>query len=121
MDGFLQTVHKQMRLITRFNILIDLNNVVAMFLTAAVGIHFWMAGDVTVGAVAVAVGLSMRINGMSQWVMWEVTALFENIGTVYDGMGMMTKPHDIEDRPQAPALPDGQEAPAREHAAVTSD
>ena len=105
MDGFLQTVHRQMRLITRFNILIDLNNVVAMFLTAAVGIHFWMAGDVTVGAVAVAVGLSMRINGMSQWVMWEVTALFENIGTVYDGMGMMTKPHDIEDEPQAPALP----------------
>ena len=105
MDGFLQTVHKQMRLITRFNILIDLNNVVAMFLTAAVGIHFWMSGDVTVGAVAVAVGLSMRINGMSQWVMWEVTALFENIGTVYDGMGMMTKPHDIEDKPQAPALP----------------
>jgi len=105
MDGFLQTVHRQMRLITRFNILIDLNNVVAMFLTAAVGIHFWMAGVVTEGAVAVAVGLSMRINGMSQWVMWEVTALFENIGTVYDGMGMMTKPHDIEDEPQAPALP----------------
>ena len=105
MDGFLQTVHKQMRLITAFNIAIDINNVVAMALTAAVGIYFWMAGDVTVGAVAVAVGLAMRINGMSQWVMWEVTALFENIGTVFDGMGMMTKPHDIKDHPEAPALP----------------
>jgi len=105
MDGFLQTVHKQMRLITAFNIAIDINNVVAMALTAAVGIYFWMAGDVTVGAVAVAVGLAMRINGMSQWVMWEVTALFENIGTVFDGMGMMTKPHDIKDHPAAPALP----------------
>jgi len=105
MDGFLQTVHRQMRLITAFNIAIDINNVVAMALTAAVGIYFWMAGDVTVGAVAVAVGLAMRINGMSQWVMWEVTALFENIGTVFDGMGMMTKPHDIRDEPEAPALP----------------
>ena len=105
MDGFLQTVHKQMRLITAFNIAIDINNVVAMALTAAVGIYFWMSGDVTVGAVAVAVGLAMRINGMSQWVMWEVTALFENIGTVFDGMGMMTKPHDIKDHPEAPALP----------------
>ena len=104
MDEFLQTVHKQMRLITRFNILIDVNNVMTMFLTAAVGIYFWMSGDVSVGAVAVAVGLAMRINGMSQWVMWEVTALFENIGTVYDGMGMMTKAHDITDRPQAQPL-----------------
>ncbi|MCW5710314.1 ABC transporter ATP-binding protein [Shinella sp.] len=105
MDAFLQTVHKQMRLITLFNIVIDINNVIALFGTTAIGIYFWMSGDVSVGAVAVAVGLAMRINGMSQWVMWEVTALFENIGTVYDGMGMMTKPHDIMDAPQAPALP----------------
>ena len=105
MDEFLQTVHKQMRFITAFNIAIDVNNVIAMFFTTAIGIYFWMSGDVTVGAVAVAAGLAMRINGMSQWVMWEVTALFENIGTVYDGMGMMTKPHDIKDAPQAPALP----------------
>jgi ATP-binding cassette subfamily B multidrug efflux pump len=105
MDEFLQTVHKQMRFITAFNIAIDINNVIAMFFTTAIGIYFWMSGDVTVGAVAVAAGLAMRINGMSQWVMWEVTALFENIGTVYDGMGMMTKPHDIKDAPQAPPLP----------------
>jgi ATP-binding cassette subfamily B multidrug efflux pump len=105
MDEFLQTVHKQMRFITAFNIAIDINNVIAMFFTTAIGIYFWMSGDVTVGAVAVAAGLAMRINGMSQWVMWEVTALFENIGTVYDGMGMMTKSHDIKDAPQAPALP----------------
>ncbi|HVK92723.1 MAG TPA: ABC transporter ATP-binding protein [Mycoplana sp.] len=104
MDGFLQTVHGQMRLITLFNIAIDINNVIALFGTTAIGIYFWMSGDVSVGAVAVAVGLAMRINGMSQWVMWEVTALFENIGTVYDGMGMMTKEHDITDQPQAPAL-----------------
>ena len=104
MNEFLVTVHKQMRFITGFNIAIDINNVIAMFFTASIGIYFWMAGDVSVGAVAVAIGLAMRINGMSQWVMWEVTALFENIGTVYDGMGMMTKPHDIKDAPDASAL-----------------
>ena len=115
MDAFLQTVHRQMRLITLFNILIDVNNVITMFFTAGIGIYFWMSGDVTVGAVAVAVGLAMRINGMSQWVMWEVTALFENIGTVYDGMGMMTKPHDIEDHPEAPALAVSKGAVAFDH------
>ena len=45
----------------------------------------------------------MRVNGMSQWIMWEVSALFENIGTVYDGMAMMTKAHDICRRAGAPS------------------
>jgi ATP-binding cassette subfamily B multidrug efflux pump len=41
---------------------------------------------------------------MSHWIMWEVSALFENIGTVYDGMEMMSKQHDIVDKPGAPTL-----------------
>jgi ATP-binding cassette subfamily B multidrug efflux pump len=54
-------------------------------------IWFWLNGGISVGAIAIAIGLAMRVNGMSQWIMWEVSALFENIGTVYDGMEMMTK------------------------------
>ncbi|MCL6706997.1 ABC transporter ATP-binding protein/permease [Pseudomonas sp. R2.Fl] len=104
MDSFLDTVHRQMRQITWLNIVVDLNNALALFVIASLGIGLWMAGSVSVGAIAVAVGLAMRISGMSHWVMWEVAALFEQIGTVYDGMGMMTKPHDIVDRKDARAL-----------------
>ena len=104
MNMFLQTVHRQMRKISGFNIFIDLNNAVVLFATTTLGLYFWLDGSVTTGAVAVAIGLCMRMNGMSQWIMWEVTSLFENIGTVYDGMGMMTKPHDITDVAKAPAL-----------------
>lgn len=104
MDAFLDTVHRQMRQISLLNICVDINNAIVQFAVAALGIWFWLNGNVTVGAIAVAIGLSMRINGMSQWIMWEVAALFENIGTVYDGMGMMTKPHDIIDAPKAKAL-----------------
>ncbi|MDS7597660.1 ABC transporter ATP-binding protein [Agrobacterium tumefaciens] len=104
MNVFLGTVHRQMRKISGFNILIDLNNAVVLFSTATLGLYFWMQGSVTAGSVAIAVSLAMRVNGMSQWIMWEVTSLFENIGTVYDGMSMMTKPHDIVDAPQAPKL-----------------
>jgi ABC-type multidrug transport system, ATPase and permease components len=104
MDSFLDTVHRQMRQISWLNIAVDLNNALALFVIAALGIGLWIAGTVSVGAIAVAVGLAMRINGMSHWVMWEVAALFEQIGTVYDGMGMMTKPHDIVDRKDAKAL-----------------
>ncbi|MCM2454210.1 ABC transporter ATP-binding protein [Rhizobium sp. CG4] len=115
MNMFLETVHRQMRKISGFNILIDLNNAFVLFSTASLGLYFWLNGSVTTGAVAVAIGLSMRVNGMSQWIMWEVTSLFENIGTVYDGMGMMTKAHDIVDKADAPALAAPRGAISYEH------
>lgn len=104
MDEFLGSVHRQMRQISLLNMAVDINNALVQFSVAALGIWFWLQGNVSVGAIAVAIGLSMRINGMSQWIMWEVSALFESIGTIYDGMGMMTKPHDIVDKPSAKAL-----------------
>ncbi len=101
MDDFLGTVHRQMRQISLLNICVDLNNAITIFAVAASSIAFWLTGEVSVGSVAVAIGLAMRINGMSQWIMWEVSALFEAIGTVYDGMSMMTKPHEVTDAPAA--------------------
>ncbi|HEX2147118.1 MAG TPA: ABC transporter ATP-binding protein, partial [Pseudorhizobium sp.] len=101
MDEFLGTVHRQMRQISLLNICVDLNNALTIFTVAAASIAFWLTGEVSVGSVAVAIGLAMRINGMSQWIMWEVSALFEAIGTVYDGMSMMTKPHEVTDAPAA--------------------
>ncbi|MCM2477460.1 ABC transporter ATP-binding protein [Rhizobium sp. CG5] len=104
MNAFLESVHLQMRQITLLNFYVDINNAIVLFAISATSIAFWLNGAISVGAIAIAIGLSMRINGMSQWIMWEVSALFENIGTVYDGMGMMTKPHDIVDRPSARPL-----------------
>ncbi|MCG5478787.1 MAG: ABC transporter ATP-binding protein/permease [Ensifer alkalisoli] len=104
MEEFLDTVHRQMRKVTLFHICVYTNNCVALFAVGALGIYLWLTSAISVGAIAVAIGLAMRINGMSQWIMWEVSTLFENIGTVYDGMGMMTKAHDIVDRPDAGVL-----------------
>ncbi|MDO9414818.1 ABC transporter ATP-binding protein [Pararhizobium sp.] len=104
MDEFLQSVHKQMRLVTKFHVSVYVNNCVALFAIAALGINLWLTSSISVGSIAIAVSLAMRINGMSQWIMWEVSALFENIGTVYDGMAMMTKEQDILDADAAPVL-----------------
>ncbi|CDN54870.1 ATP-binding protein A [Neorhizobium galegae bv. officinalis bv. officinalis str. HAMBI 1141] len=104
MDIFLKTVHAQMRKVTGFQALVYFYNCVALFTVGALSIWFWLDGVISIGAIAIAIGLAMRINGMSQWVMWEVSALFENIGTVYDGMSMMTKAHDVVDRNGASAL-----------------
>ncbi|PRX05039.1 ABC transporter ATP-binding protein [Martelella mediterranea] len=97
MDGFLETVYRQMRRVTQFQTLVYINNAVALFAVSALAIRFWLENSITVGAIALTLGLVMRIGGMSQWIMWEVTALFENIGTVYDGMSMMAKRHELVD------------------------
>ena len=101
MSGFLGTVHGQMRLVTLFVCLVQLNNAIALLLIGWIGITFWMAGAVTAGAIAAALALALRMVGMSQWIMWEVSALFENVGIVYDGMSMIAKRRAVEDRPGA--------------------
>ncbi|MBT6274463.1 MAG: ABC transporter ATP-binding protein [Chromatiales bacterium] len=97
MQGFLETVHRMFRLVTVFQCLVYLNNCIVVFAISALSIWFWMHATVSIGAIAVSVGLALRLNGMSQWIMWEVSALFEHIGVVHDGMNMMVKPHEVVD------------------------
>lgn len=101
MELFLGTVYPQMRLVTLFQILVYVNNCLATFAVTALGILFWLQGEATAGAVAAASALALRLNGMSQWIMWEVAGLFENIGTAYDGMATLTRGRDIEDAADA--------------------
>ncbi|HAS6061306.1 TPA: ATP-binding cassette domain-containing protein [Vibrio vulnificus] len=104
MREFLDTVHRQMRLVTGFNIAVQVTNYVLVFSIGALSIHLWLGGAISVGAIAIAVSLALRINGMSMWIMWEVGSLFENMGTVVDGMKTLSKPIDIQDKPQATEL-----------------
>ncbi len=101
MEEFLGTVHPQMRLVTLFNNLVYFNNCLAVFIIASLSIALWLNSVISVGAIAASIALALRLNGMSQWIMWEVSGLFENIGTVYDGMGMLAKSTAVEDRPDA--------------------
>jgi len=104
MAGFLDTVHEQMRLVTRLVICVWTINVLLVFSISALSIQLWMLSAVTAGAIAAAIGPVIRIFGMSQWVMWETSALFENIGTVQDGMNTISRPNIISDSPIAQPL-----------------
>ncbi|MEH6487295.1 ABC transporter ATP-binding protein [Hyphomonas oceanitis] len=115
MDGFLQTVYKQMRYVTGFNVIVYLNNSLLVFLIAGGGILLWQGQLVGAGAVAAAIGLALRIKSMSQWIMWEVAGLFENVGVVYDGKAMLEKPVIVADTPDAQVLPRGAGAIAFEN------
>ncbi|MGR5177477.1 ABC transporter ATP-binding protein [Vibrio parahaemolyticus] len=101
MEGFLDTVHRQMRLVTGFDVAVQLANYVLLFSIAGISIYLWMDSAITVGAIAIAISLALRINGMSMWIMWEVGALFENMGTVVDGIKTLSKPIAINDEPNA--------------------
>ncbi|KGY13049.1 multidrug ABC transporter ATP-binding protein [Vibrio tubiashii] len=104
MNGFLGTVYRQMRLVTGFDVAVEITNYVLVFSISALSIYLWMDNSISVGAIAIAIALALRINGMSMWIMWEVGALFENMGTVVDGMKTMSKPIDIQDKPNAKPL-----------------
>lgn len=104
MDGFLQTVHPQMRLVTKLNVSVWLLNSALLFSISALSIYLWSEDQVSTGAIAVAIGLALRLNGMSQWIMWEVSSLFENIGSVQDGMNTIAQPKEVSDQSNANPL-----------------
>ncbi|ARN73481.1 ABC transporter ATP-binding protein [Oceanicoccus sagamiensis] len=97
MNEFLQTVHPQMRLVTWLNIYVWGLNMLLVFATAATGIFLWMQGSITPGAIAIAMSIAVRISGMSHWVMWEISNLFENIGTVQDGINTVSNKQSVTD------------------------
>ncbi len=104
MNRFLGTVYPQFRWVTGLNVTLDIINALLLFSVAAVGIWLWNTGQAGVGALAVSVGLVLRLQGMSHWIMWELSGLFESIGIIYDGMAMLSTKQDIVDKPDAKQL-----------------
>ena len=104
MDIFLGTVHRQMRRVTVLNLLLSMLNYLLLFAIVALSIRLWLVHAVTPGEIAVAVALAQRLQSMSQWILWELGALFENIGTVQDGMQTVSRPRTVIDAPEAAAL-----------------
>ncbi|MBH0036833.1 ABC transporter ATP-binding protein [Pseudoalteromonas sp. NZS71_1] len=104
MDVFLQPVYKQMRLVTSLNFVIQSLNYLLVFSVTAVSLYLWSLSAISAGAIAVAVSLALRLNGMAQWIMWEISSLFENIGTVADGMKTLSNPIEVADKPNADTL-----------------
>ena len=104
MDKFLHTVYPQMRLVTILEFCVELSNALLIFSVGALSVYLWLQQIVTPGEIALAVSLCLRLNGMSHWVMWEVASLFENLGTVQDGINTLAQPIAVKNVDKAPAL-----------------
>lgn len=97
MEVFLATVYKQMRLATGLATLLNCLNGLLLFSVAATAIYLWQLQAVTAGAIAFAVGLVLRLQGMSHWILWEIAGLFEHLGVVEDGMRTVARDLRIVD------------------------
>lgn len=104
MTEFLNTVHPQMRLVTGLNICLWIINMLLVFSTLALGIYLWINESVTPGAIAVVISLALRLSGMSHWIVWEIGNLFENFGTVQDGINTLSVPQMVLDSDNAPRI-----------------
>jgi len=104
MEEFLGTVRAQMRLVTVFEVMNHLLSVLLIISTTGASLWLWTQGQVGVGAVAAATAMSLRLNGISHWMMWEMTSLFEHIGTVQDGLTTLSRSQTVVDKPDAKPL-----------------
>ncbi len=104
MEEFLGTVHPQMRLVTWLEIAVVVNNTIMILGVGGLSIYLWQAGSISPGAIAAAIALCLRLYGTSEWIMWEVSDLFENVGTVKDGSSAISQEISVTDREEAGAL-----------------
>ncbi|ESR23165.1 ABC transporter ATP-binding protein [Lutibaculum baratangense] len=107
LEGFqrhLEAFRTLSRTIVTMTVSLTLMNGFLIFAVAALSLWLWSRGLATVGDIALANGLVIRLNQMSGWILRTITSLFENVGTVQNGMETISRPNMIEDAPEARPL-----------------
>ncbi len=92
------------RVITEMDTVITTLNGILIVWTTGLALWLWTQSLISVGAIALATGLVIRIVNMSGWIMWVVNGIFENIGMVQDGLQSISQPVGVADRAAAPTL-----------------
>ncbi|HBR63704.1 MAG TPA: multidrug ABC transporter ATP-binding protein, partial [Rhodobacteraceae bacterium] len=92
-----QTFQVEMRISTLMEIgLVVLNG---LLIVGVVGWAFalWMQGEASIGVVAAATALTLRLNAMTGWIMWALSSFFRQLGVVSEGMETISKPIEMVD------------------------
>ncbi len=101
MRRYIGSEHSALRLLTMFDVSVQLMNYTLLIAVTMLSLWLWANYLVTPGAIAVAIAIAIRMINMSRWMMWEVSVIYENIGTVYDGISTISKPISVRD-PEKP-------------------
>jgi ATP-binding cassette subfamily B multidrug efflux pump len=104
MKWMLDAVYASLRLSTLMTGALSALSGLLIFMMAATAIWLWHQGSITTGAIAFSVGLTLRLKAMSQWIIWEIAGLFEDIGVIQDGIETIARDRTIVDAPEAKPL-----------------
>ena len=104
MESFKSTGYAQMRLVSLFEITNHLMIALLLLGSGGTALYLWTQGQASAGVVAAVIAMALRLMGYSHWVMWQMTGLFENVGTIQDGITTLTKPRTIVDDTDAKPL-----------------
>lgn len=104
MEDFRWTFNRQMRLYVRLQMGMSAMHVLLYGGVVGYTIWLWTAGAVSAGIVAASVAVALRLSGLVDWIMQTVTMLFQNIGTIHEGMETVSQPLRLKDRPGASRL-----------------
>ncbi len=104
MSWMLDSVHRSMRMSTLMTTTLQVLSGVLIFTMSAMSVWLWYTGAITTGAIAFAIGLTLRLKAMSQWIIWEVAGLFEDVGVIQDGIETIARDRTIKDAAGATPL-----------------
>ncbi|MEY4305509.1 MAG: hypothetical protein RIT52_1684 [Pseudomonadota bacterium] len=98
------TFKTEMRIITKMDLALTVLNGGLIVAVTGWAILLWYQGAASVGTVAAATALVLRLNNMTYWIMWAFTALVQALGVVQEGMETITHPIGLVDAPGAAPL-----------------
>ena len=104
MKEFMRTVFKQMRLGTAYELCINLLTAVLFFGVLGTAVWLWLQGQAAIGVIAATTAMILKLNSMAEFMMWQTSALFENVGTIQDGMQTLGRQINIQDKEDAKPL-----------------
>jgi ATP-binding cassette, subfamily B, multidrug efflux pump len=104
MDKHQQQIAAHMRMTTLFMVTLSVLNVLLLVSTAGTALWLWSNQRISSTIVATALPMVWQISNMANWVSWEVSGIFENVGVVQEGIQTIAVPHTMVDAPTATEL-----------------
>ncbi|MCB2134531.1 MAG: ABC transporter ATP-binding protein, partial [Rhodobacteraceae bacterium] len=99
-----KTLQKEMRLITGMDFMLTILNGFLIVSVIGLALWLWYQGEATVGLVAAATALVLRLSNMTYWIMWATSNIVQALGIVREGMETIAQPIALVDRAGAKPL-----------------
>ncbi len=98
------TIQNEMRIFTVMDVVLVALNGVLIVGVVGWALALWIAGEASVGVVAAASALTLRLNSMTGWIMWALSSFFRELGVVAEGMETIAQPVTLTDQKGAAPL-----------------